>query len=48
MFGEKYLWENLESQDVESQIFLMKRSAKYDFLEIYKIFNVTNSASLGY
>ena len=30
----------------ESRFFLTKLSTKYDFLEIYQIFNVTNSTNL--
>ena len=38
---ETYIIQGLHS-------FLMNRSAKYDFSEIYKIFNVTYSTNLGY
>ena len=32
---------------VESRFFLKKLSTKYNFLEIYEIFNVTNNTNLG-
>ena len=50
-FAEKCLWESLLEKVtlyVESRFFGKKYiSTKYDFLEIYKIFSVTNSTNLG-
>ena len=36
-----------EGNYLEPRHFLAKRSGKYYFIEIYKLFNVTNSTDLG-
>ena len=52
-------WDGLKDSSSENVVILAeecpwgsfcltKRSAKYDFLEIYEMFNVTNSANLGW
>ena len=44
-FTQKNVWRKLHY--VESQFLSNKTLHQYDFLEIYKIFNMTNSTYLG-
>ena len=50
IFAEKCPWESLRKKVTLcgiSLFFWLMLSVKYDFLEIYEIFNVTNSTNLG-